>query len=58
MISDGEDHQGKAAEVAKAASEEGIVIYTIGVGSEGGAPIPISKKAVRLPIKRIKREIW
>ena len=52
-----EDHQGKAAEVAKAASEEGIVIYTIGVGS-GRCLIPISKKAVRLPIKRIKREIW
>ena len=37
LISDGEDHEGKAVETAKAAAEEGVVIYTAGVGSESGA---------------------
>ncbi|MBN1600408.1 MAG: VWA domain-containing protein [Chitinispirillaceae bacterium] len=43
IISDGEDHQGEALEAAKKASKEGIVIYTVGVGSENGVPIPMSK---------------
>ncbi len=43
IITDGEDHQGSALEAAKAAAEEGTVIYTIGLGSESGVPIPISK---------------
>ncbi len=42
IITDGEDHQGNAIEAAKTASEEGVIIYTIGVGSESGVPIPIS----------------
>lgn len=54
LISDGEDHQGKAIEVAKEASKEGVVIYTIGVGSEGGAPIPISKKGGSITYKKDK----
>lgn len=43
LISDGEDHQGKAVEAAAAAAREGAVIYTVGVGSESGVPIPVSK---------------
>ncbi len=40
LITDGEDHSGKALEVAKAASKEGVVIYTVGIGSLQGVPIP------------------
>lgn len=54
LISDGEDHAGKAAEMARVASEEGIVIYTVGVGSESGAPIPISKKNGSITYKKDK----
>lgn len=43
LISDGEDHEGNAVEAAKAAAAEGVVIYTVGVGSESGVPIPVSK---------------
>jgi Ca-activated chloride channel family protein len=43
IISDGEDHQGEALEAAKKAAEEGIKIYTVGIGSQSGVPIPLSK---------------
>lgn len=40
IITDGEDHEGDPVEAAKKAAEEGVVIYTIGIGTPGGAPIP------------------
>jgi Ca-activated chloride channel family protein len=40
LITDGEDHEGDPVEVAKEAKKEGIIIYTIGIGSQQGAPIP------------------
>ena len=39
LITDGEDHQGNAIEMAKAAKEKGIIIYTVGVGKKEGAYI-------------------
>ncbi|MBS1615132.1 MAG: VWA domain-containing protein [Bacteroidetes bacterium] len=39
IISDGEDHDEKAAAAAKEAADQGIIIHTIGVGSEQGAPL-------------------
>lgn len=41
LISDGENHEGQAIEAASAASENGMTIYTVGIGSPAGAPIPI-----------------
>ncbi len=40
LITDGEDHEGDPVKAAKEAAKEGIVIYTIGIGSPQGAPIP------------------
>ena len=40
IISDGEDHEKGAIEAAKEAGEEGIIIYTIGMASPAGGPIP------------------
>jgi len=40
IITDGEDHEAKIDEALSEAKERGIVIYTIGMGSPGGAPIP------------------
>lgn len=40
LITDGEDHSGHPLEAAKKAAESGVKIYTIGIGQEGGAPIP------------------
>lgn len=43
LLTDGENNSGYADPLAaaKIAKEKGIRIYTIGVGSEGGAPIPM-----------------
>lgn len=41
VITDGEDHEGGAVESAKAAKDNGMRVYVLGVGSVNGAPIPI-----------------
>ncbi len=40
LITDGEDHEGEPVEAAKEAAKEGVVIYTVGIGSPQGVPIP------------------
>ena len=40
IITDGEDHEQKAIEMAKTVHEKSINIYTIGMGLAKGAPIP------------------
>ncbi|UKM65708.1 VWA domain-containing protein [Flavobacteriaceae bacterium GSB9] len=52
IISDGEDHSEQAAAVAEEASEEGIRIFTIGVGDVKGGPIPIKRDGVVLNYKK------
>ena len=52
IISDGEDHNDLSTEVAEAASEEGIKIYTIGVGSEKGGPIPLKRNGIVMSYKK------
>jgi Ca-activated chloride channel homolog len=42
VISDGENHEGDALEAARLAAEKGIKVYTIGIGSSAGAPVPLS----------------
>lgn len=46
IISDGEDHDGEALDVAEEAAEQGIRILTIGVGDTKGGPIPIKRNGV------------
>ena len=43
IISDGENLEGNALEAADEAAKKGIKIYTIGMGSVEGAPIPITE---------------
>ncbi len=40
VITDGENHEDDAVGAAKAAAEQGIVVYTIGMGLPQGGPIP------------------
>ncbi len=40
LITDGEDHSGDPVKAAEEAKAQGIKIFAIGIGSEGGAPIP------------------
>ena len=42
VISDGENHEDDAVGAAKQAAEMGIKVYTIGVGSAEGQPIPMN----------------
>ncbi|MFD1094640.1 VWA domain-containing protein [Salegentibacter chungangensis] len=46
IISDGEDHEGNVEDIAQEASNKGIRIFTIGVGTEKGNPIPIKRNGV------------
>ncbi len=41
LITDGEDHESDPLEAAEKAAQEGIIIYTIGLGSTQGVPIPV-----------------
>jgi Ca-activated chloride channel family protein len=52
VISDGENHEDDAIEAAKSASEQGIKIYTIGMGSVDGAPIPINNNGSRVGFRQ------
>lgn len=40
LITDGEDHEADPVAAATEAAKQGVIIYTIGIGSPQGAPIP------------------
>ncbi|WP_443634687.1 VWA domain-containing protein [Candidatus Marifrigoribacter sp. Uisw_064] len=52
LISDGEDHEGNVVQIAEEASKLGIRIFTIGVGTEQGGPIPIKRNGILQNYKR------
>ncbi|WP_339650453.1 VWA domain-containing protein [uncultured Maribacter sp.] len=53
IISDGEDHsEGSTLDAVEDAIDEGITIYTIGVGKEKGAPIPIKRNGILESLKK------
>lgn len=52
IISDGEDHAGNVSTIVQEAAEMGIRIFTIGVGSEKGAPIPVKRNGIIQNYKR------
>ncbi|MCH9660773.1 MAG: VWA domain-containing protein [Bacteroidetes bacterium] len=52
IISDGEDHEGNVASIVEDAKQLGIRIFTIGVGTEKGAQIPIKRNGVLQYYKR------
>ena len=52
IISDGEDHNNLSLDVAEAAAKEGIKIFTIGVGTEKGGPIPIKRNGIVMSYKK------
>ncbi|AIM60018.1 VWA domain-containing protein [Cellulophaga lytica] len=53
IISDGEDHsEGSTEGAVEKAVDQGIKIFTIGVGTEKGAPIPIKRNGVLQSLKK------
>ena len=47
LITDGENHEQDVTTVAQMAKEQGILIYTIGIGTPAGAPIEIGGEFVK-----------
>jgi len=53
IVSDGEDHGvGDVGDLAEAAAAEGIKIFTIGVGSAKGGPIPLKRNGITQGYKK------
>ena len=46
LITDGENHESAAIEAAEEAHRKGIMINTIGIGSQAGVPIPLIENGV------------
>jgi Ca-activated chloride channel family protein len=46
LISDGEDHSEEGESAAQRAADMGIKIFTFGVGSDNGGPIPIKQNGI------------
>ncbi len=56
IISDGEDHEKNSSAVAKEILNEGIITYTIGIGTNKGGPIPIKRNGKLIGYKKDKDE--
>jgi Ca-activated chloride channel family protein len=52
IVSDGEDHEEDEISLASEAVEQGIKIYTIGIGTEKGGPIPIRENGKVITYKK------
>ncbi|MBL8025898.1 MAG: VWA domain-containing protein [Fibrobacteres bacterium] len=52
LITDGEDNVENPVDEAKKASEEGIVIFALGIGTQGGVPIPLSRQGTQITYKK------
>ncbi len=48
LVSDGEDHEGEAINLASMSKQNGLKIYTVGVGSELGGLIPERKESGKM----------
>jgi Ca-activated chloride channel family protein len=54
VITDGENHEDNAGDMAEQAAENDIVVHTIGMGLPEGGPIPITKSNGQKDFKRDK----
>lgn len=45
LVSDGEDHEGSTLDAIKIANENGIKVFTVGVGTDAGGPIPVKDRS-------------
>lgn len=57
IVSDGEDHEENTLELAKEAAEKGIKIYTVGIGTAKGGPIPLKDNGRVTGYKKDNREM-
>jgi len=55
IISDGEDHQEETKQMAQNLSKDGVKVYTIGVGTEKGGPIPLRESGDLVGYKKDRK---
>lgn len=55
IVSDGEDHEENVSYVADEATKEGINIFTIGVGTPEGGPIPLKRDNTLIGYKKDRK---
>ncbi|MFC1586284.1 VWA domain-containing protein [Fibrobacterota bacterium] len=55
LLTDGEDHSGTAEKWAEEAARQGVTIYTVGIGSASGVPIPIKDQHGNITYKKDRR---
>jgi Ca-activated chloride channel family protein len=48
VVTDGENHEDDAIRAAEEALEKGIKVYTIGMGTPNGAPIPVFRRGKKM----------
>ncbi|MFQ5677120.1 MAG: VWA domain-containing protein, partial [bacterium] len=57
LITDGEDHADDTEQVVEAADKEGVVIYTVGLGSPKGVPIPLyNERGAKVGFKKDRKD--
>jgi Ca-activated chloride channel family protein len=54
LITDGEDNAEDPVAEAKKGAAEGVIIYCLGIGTKGGVPIPLKKRAGGVVYKKDK----
>jgi Ca-activated chloride channel family protein len=54
ILSDGEDHEVQTISLAETLTESGVKVFTVGVGTESGQPIPIRKNG-RMTYKKDRK---
>lgn len=52
VITDGENHEDDAMNAAVEASDKGVIVNTIGMGSEKGGPIPVYKNGAQVDFRK------
>ncbi len=52
IITDGENHEGDATAAASAAAEKDIKVFTVGMGSSKGVPIPVYRGGQRVDYRK------
>jgi Ca-activated chloride channel family protein len=57
LITDGEDHEGKIDDAAKQAADQGVKIYTVGIGTPDGELIPITVDGQQTFLKDRRRQV-
>ena len=57
LITDGEDHEGRIDEAAKQAADQGIKVFTVGIGTVGGDLIPLTVDGQQTFLKNRRGEV-